>query len=51
MERNSTPVKDGATLAILYCFVKNSFCCNLKINKVKYIKVYIFGKEFHKESI
>ena len=33
--------KDGATLA----FCENDFCRNLKTNKVKYIKVYIFRKE------
>ena len=36
-----TPLKDGATLA----FCENSFCHNLKTNKVKFIKVYIFIKE------
>ena len=34
-------IKDGATLT----FWENSFCCNLKTNTVKFIKVYIFRKE------
>ena len=35
---------DGATLAIL-AFCENIFCRNLKTNKVKFMKVYIFTKE------
>ena len=30
---------------------ENCFCHNLKINKVKYIKVTFLEREFHKESI
>ena len=31
-------------------FWENRFCRNLKTNKVKYIKVYIFRRKFYKES-
>ena len=36
--------KDGATRKMV-AFCENCFCHNLKTNKVKYIKVYIFRKE------